>query len=476
MGPGRTFSISHLRAWLGRPVDPSSLGAFRIWFGLCILVEVLRYFEYGWIRAYFIRPILYFTYPGFDWVRPWPGDWMYAHFVVLGLAAAAVMLGAFYRVAIVVLFLAFTYVFLLDESNYLNHFYLISLLAFLLCWMPANRWAAWDRRGSASEPTVPFWTVFLLRAQLGLVYFYSGVARANSDWLRGQPLGDWLGGRSDLPVIGAFMDQPWATVVVSWGGLAFDLLIVPLALWRRTRPLAYLWAFGFHFLNLNFFSIGIFPWLAMGSMFIFSDPDWPKRLGRRVAGWFAPSGRRGVRDKRRPARTSTSPAVMSALGFAGLAAYLIVQVLLPLRHWLYHGNVSWTEEGHVLSWHMKLRDKRAELRSITVINPRTGERVEHDAKGDLTSRQYSKMTRRPRMVLHYVRWLADRYEHAWGVRPRIHVDLVASLNGRPMQPLVDPHRDLASVTLRFGPSDWIVPLERSAVLTPEPHPPPPEAD
>src|SRR5262245_51749929 len=45
------------RAWLGRPVDPSSLGAFRIWFGLCILVESLRYFDHGWIRSYFIEPV-----------------------------------------------------------------------------------------------------------------------------------------------------------------------------------------------------------------------------------------------------------------------------------------------------------------------------------------------------------------------------------------------------------------------------------
>lgn len=460
-------AIGRLRAWLAHPVDASSLGAFRIWFGLCMLVEAIRYFDHGWIRTYFIEPIFYFTYPGFEFVRPWPGSLMYVHFVVLGLAGAAVMLGVFYRLAIVVLFLSFTYVFLLDETNYLNHFYLISLLAFLLCWMPANRWAALDGLSDRHrKSTVPFWTIFLLRAQVGLVYVFSGIARINSDWIRGQPLGAWLGGRTDLPVIGPFLGERWATVLVSWGGMAFDLLVVPLILWKRTRPLGYLWAFSFHFLNLNFFSIGIFPWLAMGSLFIYSAPDWPRVLGRRLADWFwrAPStkrvaGRTRGGASKRPA--GTTPALLGGAAMAGIATYLVVQMLVPLRHWLYPGNVSWTEEGHVLSWHMKLRDKRGDMRAITLINPRTGEKVLHDARADLTRRQYGKMRNRPRMVLKYVHWLADRYERQWGVRPRIRVDLWASLNGRPMQPLIDPTRDLASVTPRFGPSEWIVPLRHT---------------
>ena len=464
--------LERFRLLLGHRVDPSSLGAFRIWFGVCMFVEVLRFFGHGWISRYYVEPQFLITYPGWEFVKPWAGYGMYLHFVVLGVAAAAVALGIFYRAAAIVMFLGFTYVFLLDESNYLNHFYLISLLSFLLVWMPANRWAALDLyrgRRSLSEPTVPFWPVFLLRAQLAIVYFYSGIARINSDWLRGQPMGEWLYGAMDWPLIGWFFQELWAPLVMSWGGMAFDLLVVPMLLWRRTRPFAFAWAFCFHFLNLFLFKIGIFPWLAMGATLIFAGPNWPKRAGawlqRRVQ-WVR--ARRGGNEERpgeswnQPRTPIRSGAPVSRFTIAALAAYILVQLTVPLRHWFYPGNVSWTEEGHVLSWHMMLRSKAGDLRSLTVSHPFTGETVRHDASADLTFRQLSKTTTTPRMLLKYVHWVADRYEKRWGVRPEVRVDLWVTLNDRPPQRIVDPYVDLARVTLRPGPSDWIVPLRASA--------------
>src|SRR6185437_14222123 len=60
-------------------------------------------------------------------------------FFVLGLAAACVMMGFLYRFAAPVLFLAFTYFFLLDQTRYMNHLYLICLISFLMCFLPAER-------------------------------------------------------------------------------------------------------------------------------------------------------------------------------------------------------------------------------------------------------------------------------------------------------------------------------------------------
>jgi vitamin K-dependent gamma-carboxylase len=45
----------------------------------------------------------------------------------------------------------------------------------------------------------------------------------------------------------------------SYGGLLFDLLVVPFLLFRHTRPLALLAAVGFHLMNSQLFTIGIFP-------------------------------------------------------------------------------------------------------------------------------------------------------------------------------------------------------------------------
>jgi hypothetical protein len=44
------------------------------------------------------------------------------------------------------------------------------------------------------------------------------------------------------------------------------------------------------------------------------------------------------------------------LGF--VAAYVAVHVAVPTRHFfLYQGNPSWSEEGHLAAWHMMLRSK-----------------------------------------------------------------------------------------------------------------------
>src|SRR5688500_1883951 len=154
-------------AALFEPVDISFLVFFRIVFGGIMLWEVYRYFSYGWITRYFVEPALTFTYYGFSWVKPWLGSGMYIHFVVLGVAAACVMLGLFYRIAAPVFFLAFTYFFLLEQTRYLNHFYLVCLISFLMCFLPAERAFSIDAllRRKIRSDVVPAWTLWLLRSE-----------------------------------------------------------------------------------------------------------------------------------------------------------------------------------------------------------------------------------------------------------------------------------------------------------------------
>ena len=132
------------------PVDILPLVYFRVVFGMLMAWEVWRYFAYDRIQRYYIEPKFFFSYYGFEWVRPWPGEWMYMHFYALGVLAACILLGICYRLVAALFFLGFTYVFLLDQAQYLNHFYLISLLSLLLVFVPAHRALsldAWGGRG-----------------------------------------------------------------------------------------------------------------------------------------------------------------------------------------------------------------------------------------------------------------------------------------------------------------------------------------
>ena len=114
------------------PVDAASLAVFRIGFGSIMLVEMWRYFSMDWIRRYYITPEFHFSYYGFGWVQPWSETGMYLHFAGLALLAFFIAIGFLYRFSCIAFTLGFTWVFLLDQTQYLNHFYLVILLGMLL--------------------------------------------------------------------------------------------------------------------------------------------------------------------------------------------------------------------------------------------------------------------------------------------------------------------------------------------------------
>jgi hypothetical protein len=456
-------SIREWKAHLLKPVDGASLAAFRILFGVILFWEVLRYFEHGWIERYFITPTFHFTYPLFDFVKPWPGNGMYVHFAVMGVLALLIAVGLFYRVACLVFFLAFSYVFLIDKTYYLNHFYLIALFSLLMWIIPAHRSASLDRRLFFKEqpPVVPYWSVFLLRAQVFIVYFYGGLAKLNPDWVQGEPMRMWLAERTEFPVIGSFFTSEWVVHLFAYGGLLFDLGIGFLLVWRRTRTVGFVLAGAFHLLNSRLFQIGIFPFLMFGATLIFAEPNWPRRVMRNIRllfGRFPTDGDDPLRAQvSGQADTPLTNRRSTPLLLTFVHVYLLAQLLIPLRHLSYPGDVSWTEEGHRFAWHMKLRDKEAALR-IYISDPKTGQIWEISPAVDLSRRQVEEMSARPDMVLQYAHYLADRLNTAGQPRPIIRVDQQVSLNGRPYQHLIDPTVNLAEVPVSFAPADWILPL------------------
>ena len=127
-----------LKDWL-KPVDAASLGAFRFFFGAIMLWQTYRYFDYDWIGLFYVNTTFHFKYYGFSWVKALSGNGMYWVFGLLAFSSFLVMIGLFYRFAIISLLGLFSYIFLIDEARYLNHFYLVILLAFLLCFTDANR-------------------------------------------------------------------------------------------------------------------------------------------------------------------------------------------------------------------------------------------------------------------------------------------------------------------------------------------------
>ena len=439
-----------LLARLFVPVDIASLAFFRIAFGAVMLWEVWRYFNYGWISRYYIEPGFHFTYFGFDWIKPWPGDGMYYHFFALGLLAACIMAGFLYRLSATLFFLGFSYVFLLEQARYLNHFYLVALISLVLIFVPAHRALSLDSliRPALRSETVPAWALWLVRAQLAVPYIFGGIAKLNPDWLAGEPIRTWLAARTDFPVIGSFFTQEWMVYLFAYGGLLLDLFVVPALLWPRTRPFAIMAAFAFHLTNNSLFHIGIFPWFMMAGTLMFLPPHWPRFFLR---AWKRPRG-----AARRYPQAHTGRQKYAITGLLGL--FMAYQVIMPLRNHLYPGDVAWTEEGHRFSWRMKLRDKEATA-VFYATDPVSGRTWKVRTKDYLQSWQKTEMESRPDMILQFAQFLAADFRRQGYDRIEIRAQVMASLNGRPDQLLIDPNVDLAAQPRTLMSTSWILPLD-----------------
>jgi vitamin K-dependent gamma-carboxylase len=430
---------------LNRPVSADGLALFRALFGVLMAISVLRFTGKGWIDQLYLEPDFHFSYLGFEWVKPWPKPYLYAHFALIGVSALTLGLGLFTRTSALIFFLSFTYVELLDKSAYLNHYYLVSLLAFLLIWLPSNTTFSIDARlfPRLGNPSVGAYAYFVLRVQIGLVYFYAGFAKLNPDWLlAAEPLRTWLFAHGDVPLMGALFREPATAHAMSLAGAAFDLSIVPLLLLRRTRPYAYVAAAMFHLAVWALFPIGMFSLIMLLAATVFLDPDWPSR----VVG----SGRR-VGHARTPA---LGPAIACIA-----AIYLVAQVLLPLRFLVYPGNPNWTEEAFRFAWRVMLIEKTGSV-EYRVVGP--GLETHVLPQRELSALQYKMMSTQPDMIHEYATMLAERYTTPTGEPPRVYADAWASLNGRPSQRLIDPNVDLATEARTLGPASFIVPLAADA--------------
>ncbi|MCI0573328.1 MAG: HTTM domain-containing protein [Myxococcaceae bacterium] len=441
------------------PVDAAGLAAFRMCFGLLTFVSMVRPLLHGWVTDFFVRPTFFFKYWGFSWVEAWPAWGMYAHHGVLAVLSLFVAAGLFYRVSIFLFFVGFTWLQLVDVTNYLNHYYLVSLLALLLNVVPAHR--AWSldamRRPELRTETLPAKYTYLLRFQVGVVYFFAGLAKLNADWLlHAQPLGIWLSSRTDTPVVGPLFALPWVWLAMSWSGFLFDTTIVAFLLIGRTRRFAYPVVIAFHAMTWLLFPIGMFPFIMVVSALVFFPPEWP----RRVAGWMArlpgnpvrvlPGGR-GVQAP----RTST-PGWALVLA----AAYCALQLLMPLRAHLYGGDVRWHEQGMRFSWRVMVREKNG---SITFrVRPR-GSDSEWQVSPThyLTNHQAREMSGQPDLILQLAKHIARDFQARGLGDVEVRVDALVSLNGRPSAHLIDPNVDLTTVEDGLLPASWTLPLPPS---------------
>ncbi len=439
-------------------VPADFLVIYRIGFGLIMCWWAVEYLRHDAPFFNYTAVPYQFSYYGFGWVKPWDFmlslggltfDGMTLHFMALAIFSVMIALGLWYRITAILFAAGYTYWFLLDKCFYLNHYYLGTILSLMMPWLPAHRAFSIDawRRPAMRSAFVPAWTLWLLRFQIGVPYFFGGIAKINADWLRGQPMRTTLSHMSDHPWVANFpFDREVLVQFICWGGLIFDLAIVPLLLYRKTRFFGFLLACLFHVSNHFLWNIGIFPWLMIVATTIYFEPDWPRRLLRR-----------GITSNvgKAPARIQFTR--KHRLATTAFFVWLAFQILVPLRVFVMPGNPSWSEYTHHFSWHMLLRAKLTGLR-VYATAPVTSRTGTIDLRNYLSQRQLAVVGRDPRMIHQLCLFISDDLERMGFHDVELRVLALASLNGRRPQPLIDPSVDLAKQPRDLRYPDWIVDL------------------
>ncbi len=425
-------------------------------FGGVMFISVLRFMLRGWVTELYVAPKFYFSYFGFEWVKPFGEVGMYVVFGCMALSCLGIMLGAFYRFSSLGFFLTWTYVELLDVTNYLNHYYFVSIIAFLLIFVPAAKDFSLDAKWwpNSRAKMVPRWSIGVFRLQLSILYFFAGLAKVQSDWLlRAMPLKIWLPAKANLPLIGGLLKLKWVAYIFAWSGCLYDLTIPFFLMMRKTRPFAFAAVVAFHLLTWWLFPIGMFPFIMIASTLIFFPADFHLRLQKILK-----------RILRLPTEVIHNSAAWSPKPFFGKALMLLfglhfmIQVFMPLRSHLYDGELFWHEHGFRFSWRVMLMEK-AGYAIFKVTDPRTGKSSEIVNRDYLTPNQEKMMATQPDMLLQFAHFIEQEYVAKGIPNPEVYLSAFVTLNGSGSRPFTDPKVNLCAEKEGFRKKTWLLPFE-----------------
>ena len=445
----------NLKTYLNKTTDVSPLIIFRIGFGIMMCYGMIRFWLKGWIETIYIQPKFHFSYFGFEWVKSL-GNFTYILFFVCGLAAIFVALGFKYRIAIITFFLSFTYIELMDKTIYLNHYYFISMMSFLMIFLPLNASFSIDSYlNKKSYKLVPNWTIDSIKIMLTIVYLYAGLAKINSDWLlKAMPLKIWLPSKYDLPFLGEnLMQQNWFHYAMSWSGMFYDLLIPFLLFYKRTRIFAFILVVFFHVFTRVLFPIGMFPYVMIISTLIFFESNFHKKiilfLRKRI--------NRLLKLKNKIEINDTYPSSNRKLYLTIIFLFLTVQLLFPFRHIAYPGELFWTEEGYRFSWRVMLIEKMG-YTNFKIVDTETKEFFFVNNQDFLSPLQEKQMSFQPDFILEYAHYLGDHYTKQGYKNIAVFAESHVALNGRLSQPFIDKNVDLYKIKESWKHKNWILPF------------------
>jgi len=434
-----------INRWLFAQIDNSALIIFRVFFGFLIAAEAIGAIFTGWIKRTLIEPQFTFNFIGLDFLQPLPGNGMYFYFAIMGVFGLLVMVGYRYRLSILAYTIMWAGVYFMQKASYNNHYYLLLLLLIIMSILPAANYFSLDvkRNPALKKIAMPRWIVLAIIAQLWIVYTYASVAKMYPDWLDFSVAKNLMAGRAHYPIVGPILQGYWAHVSVAYFGILFDLLIIPLLLWRPTRFAAFCFSIFFHLFNSIVFQIGIFPYLSLAFTVFFFSKERIHRIFMPKKEYY--SGNEVIVPSYKKLLITLS------------IIWFVIQIVLPLRHWTIPGDVLWTEEGHRLSWRMMLRG-RSGITNFYIVdkNDPDSKKQYVDKKKYLSKKQLRLVSGKPDAMWQFAQRLKNIYAKE-GKDISVFVKSSMSVNGKKRKPYIDSEVDLANTPWNyFITNPWIL--------------------
>jgi hypothetical protein len=354
-----------------------------------------------------------------------------------------VIIGYHYKIAISVYTRLWAGVYFMQKTTYNNHFYLLLIVCFLMIFLPANRAISLDvkRNQSLARNSMPQWIPLAMIVQISIVYFFGAIAKLYPDWLDGTATRIIFYNRINRPFITPIFNHEYFHLFIAYAGIFFDGFVIFFLLWRKTRTIALLASLFFHLFNSFTLPVGVFPYFALCFIVFFYPPEQLRRL------FFQKTN-----IELQPIPISNQGKALVKYLFI---PFLIIQMVLPVRHWFIKGDVLWTEEGHRLSWRMMLRFRAGETK-IKIYDYETKDTTIYEIDERFNTNQKRFLSAYPDGLWQFAQFLKEEKAKE-GKKIGVFYDAFVSINQHPMRRLVDPKVDFAQAKWNyFGHNDWIL--------------------
>ena len=406
-----------------------SLSLFRILFGCIFIWEFWRlaFSQVGEIR--YFNTVFHFKYAFFEWLPCLPNSLLQITFILGLLSAIFFTMGFYFKYASKILFTIYSYVFLLDYSYWNNHYFLYVLLLFVLCFTQANVKLSIDKRFKLSKVPdwIPCWQKNALLTTISIAIIFGALSKfINPDWLNQKAVSQILNNsfqRNNLEADTSLF--PFLVFTLTYAGFLFDLLIVPVLLYRKTFWLGVLAMLVFNLTNMYLLSIGSFPIAMLGTIVLF----YPFKIGK-------------LKDM------NTEPHMHKRKGIteASLLTFICILIILPFNHFFIDGNVFWTSEGKVGAWHMMSGSTKIETPFFMLVEKDEEGKVINTEKINtdlyLNSKQLRTLGKKPFLVHQFAQFIKLEAEVAGFKNVSVYGDILVSRNGRRFKPIIDINYDL----------------------------------